>query len=61
MFFAPEGYYRLIVFVVTDRPFTATGAPIEEAKALRLLREGANVLPPEFTKMKFGAGYSIDA
>ena len=45
LFFAPQGYYRLIVFVVTDRPFTATGDPIEEREALRLLREGINTLP----------------
>lgn len=61
LFFAPEGYYRLIVFVVTDRPFTATGAAIEEPEALRLLREGANVLPPEFKRMEFSAGHGIDA
>ena len=61
LFFAPEGYYRLIVFVVTDRPFTATGKPIEEPAALRLLRDGANVLPPEFKRMEFSAAHSIDA
>lgn len=61
MFFAPQGYYRLIVFVVTDRPFTATGDPIEEREALRLLREGINTLPVEYGLMEFSERYGVDA
>lgn len=61
LFFAAPGYYRLIVFVVTDRPFTATGNPIKEKDALELLRGGANALPSEFTEMEFSTAYGIDA
>ncbi len=61
LFFAQPGFYRLIVFIVTDRPFAATGDPIKEKQALKLLRGGANVLPPELSEMEFGAAYGVDA
>ncbi len=61
LFFAEQGYYRLIVFVVTDNPFAATGKPIEETQALNLLRGGANALPPKLGEKKFSARYGIDA
>src|SRR6185436_14579195 len=41
LFFAPEGFYRQIVFVVADVPFTATGAMLDTRGAQRLLGGGA--------------------
>lgn len=60
LFFAAQGYYRLIVFVVTDRTYSATGKSIDELKALSLLSEGANVLPPEYARKEFSKGHSVD-
>jgi len=61
LFFASTGYYRLIVFIVTDLPFTASGDPINEREALKILRDGANVLPSGYKQMKFSDAYGVDA
>ena len=46
LFFAPQGYYRQLVFVLTNHPFTAdANATLESNNARRLLRSGANRLP----------------
>jgi len=60
LFFAPQGYYRVIIFIVTDRMFAATGAPIKEKEATKLLHQGANVLPPEYKQMAFTEKHGID-
>jgi hypothetical protein len=45
LFTAPEGHYRVLVFVVTDRPFSASGAAASQSEALAWLRNGFNALP----------------
>jgi outer membrane protein OmpA-like peptidoglycan-associated protein len=47
LFTANPGYYRLIVFVVTDVPFAQTSAKISDYEAIKWLSEGLNVLPQE--------------
>lgn len=54
LFVAPVGYYRQIVFVVTDVPFAATGQELTQREATELLREGANRLPAYFRNIPFG-------
>ncbi len=48
LFFAPEGFYRQIVFVASDQPFTATGARLDAKGAAQLLRGGANRLSGDY-------------
>ena len=62
LFFAPTGYYRLIVFVVTDQPFTpdATKTIVAE-EASRLLRSGANRLPDAYRSVDFSAAHGVTA
>ena len=45
LFSAPEGHYRVIVFVVNDQPFSATGAAVSQSEALAWLQGGLNRLP----------------
>jgi hypothetical protein len=61
LFVAPVGYYRQIVFVVTDAPFVATGEELTQRQASELLREGANRLPSYFRNMPFGPDYEVSA
>ena len=61
LFFAPEGYYRLIVFIVTDQGFIASGAPLDVSRAQRLLREGTNLLPREIATAPYSAQYAVTA
>lgn len=44
LFFTPEGYYRQIVFVVTDQPFVAADEAPNVAAAESMLGDGATAL-----------------
>ena len=61
LFFAPTGLYRMIVFAVTDQPFTATGTALNAASAARLLSQGTNTLPREFDGLSFTDGHHVTA
>ncbi|MEJ1967573.1 MAG: hypothetical protein WDN03_02895 [Rhizomicrobium sp.] len=59
LFVAPNGYYRLIVFVVTDLPVTARGAPPTAGTTREWLRVGADKLPPIYDKLPFTADHQV--
>jgi len=61
LFFAPEGYYRQIVFVVTDAAFVANSPPITATEATALLRDGMDRLPPEYSVATFGPNHEVSA
>ncbi len=61
LFFAPEGFYRQIVLMASDQPFTASGAKIDAPGATRLLREGANRLSADFDALPFTANHRVTA
>lgn len=44
LFFTPEGYYRQIVFIVTDQPFVAADEAPNVAAAESMLGDGATAL-----------------
>ncbi len=50
LFSAPEGHYRVIVFVVNDQPFSTSGRTASQADALAWVRGGLNRLPPSIAK-----------
>ena len=45
LFSAPEGHYRVIVFVVNDQPFATAARAASQDEALAWLRGGLNRLP----------------
>ena len=47
------GYYRVIVFIVTDTPFQASGERPTEAQATAWISSGVNVLPREIGDLPF--------
>lgn len=61
LFFAPAGFYRQIVFAVTDQPFAATGEKLDAAAAANLLSEGANRLSKDFETMSFTEAHRVSA
>jgi hypothetical protein len=61
MFFAPEGYYRQIVFAVTTDVIRPSGPAPTAAVAQSLLLGGADRLPPEFRGMPFTGDYEVSA
>lgn len=61
LFFAPEGYYRTVIFVVSDQPFRAVGQTISATDASALLADGANVLPASTQSQPFTAAHNATA
>jgi hypothetical protein len=47
------GYYRVIVFIVTDTPFQASGERPTEAQATEWVSSGVNVLPRAIGDLPF--------
>ena len=56
LFYADRGHYRIIVFVLGDRPFTQSKQQVSETQAQAWLRAGANALPLEIAVGKYGDG-----
>jgi len=61
LFIAPPGYFRLIVFVVSPVPFSATGKPVSADEANAWLQHGANLLPPEIGQRQYSNDYACTA
>jgi len=55
--FPTKGYFRILVFAVTDDVFKTSGKQISKDKAQNWLREGTDELPAVLGRMKYGAGY----
>ena len=51
LFSANPGYYRVIVFIVTDVPFTEASRKVSETEAAGWLEGGLNQLPQEIADM----------
>jgi hypothetical protein len=52
LFTAPEGYFRVIAFVVTDVPFGQTDDMATALEAQEWLAKGFNVLPEQVAGMR---------
>lgn len=61
LFTADPGYYRVIVFAVTDVPFAATGARPTEDQSNNWLRSGFNTLPASLKQKAYSDAYSCTA
>jgi hypothetical protein len=58
---APEGRYRLIVFVVSPRSFTSDPHVVSKASALEWLQNGAVSLSEAFSEIQFGDEFRATA
>lgn len=61
LFFAPEGFYRQIVFVITTDVVRPSGRAPNAQAAEALLQAGADRLPAEFRRMPFTDDYQVSA
>ncbi len=61
LFFAPEGHYRFVAFVISNTPFRASTETLSETAALTRLQEGASALPKSFDKRPFTNAHNVDA
>lgn len=58
---AQPGYYRVIVFIVTDQPWSRTGEQPTGEEAERWLAEGFNWLPRSIGQLTYGPDYKTTA
>ena len=56
LFYVDRGLYRVIVFVLQDRPFVQSPNGVSGQQALSWLRTGANMLPREVADRPFDKG-----
>lgn len=61
LFTAPQGHYRVIVFIVNDRAFASSGEEVSGEEALAWLQTGLNRLPPELAAREFTANHACTA
>jgi hypothetical protein len=54
---AQPGYYRVIVFIVTDQPWSRTGAKPSGVEASEWLPKGFTWLPDSIGKLPYGSDY----
>ncbi|MCB0545514.1 MAG: hypothetical protein KDC70_18450 [Saprospiraceae bacterium] len=56
-----KGYFRLFVFVVTDRGFGGSAQRVSKAEATAWLSQGFNKLPASLAAANWSTGYGITA
>jgi hypothetical protein len=58
---SPPGYYRVIVFIVTNQPWPRTGEKPTGAEAEQWLAKGFNRLPESIGELPYGSDYRTTA
>lgn len=61
LFLAPKGYFRVVVFVVTNEPFVQSKDAPSKEQAMRWINEGQNDLEPAVAKMSYTSTHRITA
>jgi hypothetical protein len=61
LFYAPQGFYRLIVFVVSDNSVVPTGSPPSADAAKNWLERGGTMLPPSYDAIGFTHNCQVTA
>lgn len=61
LFWVPPGRYRMVVFVVTDRAFEASGDAIDRSEAEAFMAGGFNDLPDVVGARPYADGYRTTA
>lgn len=57
-YFTPEkGYYRIIAFIITDQPFSNTGAKVTPDEAEAWLNIGSNILTIKIGNLEYTESY----
>lgn len=61
LFFTQTGYFRVIVFVVTDKAFTSSGVAPSREQTLSWVSDGAQSLPKEIGEIPFTENFAVTA
>lgn len=61
LFFPTAGYFRVIVFAITDKPFSSSGKKVKKETAINWVKEGLNRLPDDIGDKEFKKNYRCTA
>ncbi len=61
LFTAPKGYFRVVVFIVTDRSFAQTNKAASRDEALEWMRSGNDKLDPVNARLPFTSNHQVTA
>ncbi|MBB5340040.1 hypothetical protein [Tunturiibacter gelidoferens] len=61
LFNARPGFYRVIVFVISNKPFSQSGAMPDQTQARQWITEGSNVLDSSVASTPIAPGYNCTA
>ncbi|MEL6863642.1 MAG: hypothetical protein AAFP19_04450 [Bacteroidota bacterium] len=61
LFTAPEGYFRVLVFIVTDQGFVQSEESVNRAQTMHWLKKGYNRLPSSFKAKSFTEDHACSA
>jgi hypothetical protein len=61
LFFSTPGYFRIIAFIVTDKPFNSSDKLPDENSAIDWIKNGTMVLPAEIGALKFTKDHTVTA
>lgn len=61
LFLAKRGLYRIIVFIVTDIPFSQADSTVSRRQAMDWLAEGFNRLPKSISELEYSNDYICTA
>lgn len=61
LFAVDEGFYRVVVFVVSDKAFGASNRPVTREEATEWLSNGYNTLPSELVERPLSASHKCTA
>lgn len=61
LFFGKSGYYRTIVFVITDKPFALSNDSITELEMKEIIPKGETFLSEAFKKYSFTKNHNVIA
>jgi len=61
LFFPNPGYFRIIVFIVTDISFSPSSKGVDRESAMSWLYEGATGFPDDLKSVLFTKGYNVSA
>lgn len=61
LFFENKGYYRIIVFIITDKSFHTSDKSVSDKEAQAWLNSGNLTLPESIGEKKFNTRYQVNA
>ncbi|MEM1220039.1 MAG: hypothetical protein AAGH79_14055 [Bacteroidota bacterium] len=59
LFTERKGYFRVFVFMITNRPFGQTGTPVDQDQAKQWISEGLNKLPKGLAERPFSLDHNV--